>query len=35
MNGDYWNELPKWRKVLYLAFAVLMPFVGSIDKIAF
>ena len=30
-----WNELPKCKRALYLAIAVILPFIGSIEHIAF
>ena len=33
-NDDYLLTMPKWKQVLILAFAVVMPVMGSIHSIA-
>lgn len=33
-GGNDVKELPNWKAALYLAFALLLPVIGSIDKIA-
>lgn len=32
MNNE-WNELPAWKKAALIAFAIALPFIGSIDGI--
>lgn len=34
-SDEYWRYMPKWRKALILAFAIALPFIGSIDSINF
>lgn len=44
LDADNWEEyaefdeleyMPLWRKILLVIFAILMPIVGSIDRISF